>query len=122
MGNCCAGSDDQGNTKTDVGRRSPKKGRKNKKAKKGGALTQNEFEGFTEEVQNEHKDDLWSNVSDFESDEETDEDDFPKDTVTLERKGHTKDLFKKEFMDKVIEYCPEEVRKIYKKMGPFQYR
>ena len=69
-----------------------------------------------------NKVELWSNVSDFETDEETDEDEFPIDSVTLKRKGNTKDLFKKEFMEKVIEYCQKDVKSLFRKLGPFQYR
>lgn len=116
MGSCCAAENNREVTETSIGKKKVKKGRK------GRTLTKNEVKQFTEEVQDEEEEDLWSNVSDFESDDETDEKEFKKDTVTLERKGKTKDLFRKDFMNKVIKYCTADVRDTFKKLGAFQFR
>lgn len=117
MGNCCAADDDKNMTKTDVGKRSPKK-----RTKKGKGLSPEGFQEFKDEVQKEDVEQLWSDVEDFDEGDETDEDEFPTNEVSLDKKGDTKFLFRKEFMKKVIKYCAKDVKEKFKEIGPFKYR
>lgn len=66
--------------------------------------------------------DLWTDVDKLESDNEGDDEDFDSDVITLKRKGNTKELFKREFMDKIVKHCSDKVQSSYNELGPFRYR
>ena len=122
MGNCCAAEDDKA-ANTDMKKRSPKKkSKKSNAAKKGRTLTEEEFKAFRAEVKDDQIDDLWSNPGDWDTDDESDSDDFEIDKVTLEKSGDTKDLFKRDFMEKVHEFLAKDVIRVHEDLGAFQYR
>lgn len=117
MGNCCA-ADTQRQYTTDLKQ-------KKKQSKKGESVQEkNNFNEFKEEYEkHEGQEELWTQPDEFETDdEESESEDFPSDKVTLTRKGTTKALFRKEFMDKVITKLDKAVRSRYKELGAYQYR
>jgi len=98
------------------------KGKSSNGPKKGRTLTQDEFEQFKQEVKDDEIDDLWSNPGDWETDDDSDSDEFNKDLVDLDKKGNTKSLFRSNFMDKLHEYLADDVLAKHGELGPFQYR
>lgn len=120
MGNCCSGANDEKHvTMHDVQDTKRTKTRKSKG--KGTALAENEgFAEFKEEVSKGM--DLYTDVDKFESDDEDDEEDFDSDIITLERKGKTKELFKKKFLSNVVKHCSAKVKEQFDELGPFKYR
>jgi t-SNARE complex subunit (syntaxin) len=71
------------------------------------------------QVQKEMGDDYWSSYSDLESADESNAGDLDSSNITLSRRGPTKNLFRKSVMDKIVSYCSDSVREIYKERGPF---
>lgn len=121
MGNCCAAEEDNTKTKSNMTKRSPKKKKANK-AKKGRTLTEGEIKVWTENIKDDQIDDLWSNPGDWDTDDESDSDEFERDKISLEKKGDTKDLFKGDFMDKIHDFLADDVLRVHKSLGAFQYR
>ena len=48
--------------------------------------------------------------------------DLNNSNITLSRRGKTKNLFKKKVMDKIVSYCSDSVKEIYKERGPFCFK
>lgn len=122
MGNCCSCNDD-GNVKiSDAQNRSSKtKKDRNKKAGTGLHLNEDQFNQFKDDIEKDSDMVLWSDVEGLEEDDVNDSDDTSNE-ITLKRRGDTKQLFKKSFMDKVSKHMTEEVKAKYKDLGPFRYR
>lgn len=127
MGNCCSNEENKDAITTKaVKQRSPGKNKKTSKRKAKGAAVNDEqiqrFETFEKDIDKEEDEELFTHPDLFEQDQESDDEDLDSDKITLKRKGETKDIFKENFMKKVIKHCSKEVRNKWKSLGPAQYR
>lgn len=121
MGNCCSACTEERHvTLSEVKQRDTKAKQRRSKGAGASPNGKQNFREFEEEFDTNM--DLWTDVGKFESDTEEDDEDFESDNITLKRKGKTKELFKKEFMDKIVKHCSDKVQSSYNELGPFKYR
>jgi hypothetical protein len=67
-------------------------------------------------------DDFWTDVSQFETDTEVEDIDVDNEMFTLTLPGKTKNLVDPEMMKSPLKYVSPNVKKLFKKFGPFMYR
>lgn len=132
MGSCCSGSDEKHVKMGDMNKtnRSSTSKRATKNMKGTSLSNDNpQFDDNTKEIFSDFQDkfrdeseNLFTDPGNHMSDNEDDEEDMDNDEISLKRKGKTKELFKKAFMNKIIKYCSENVQEKFKELGPFKYR
>ena len=126
MGNACAGEEKAAkNESADLKGRKQQRKRAGGKKAKGAAVQETnneEFELFRQEFDDGDYEDYYTDPEDFDTDEDSDDEDMTTDTITLQRKGQTKDLFDPKCMKKIVKHANQHVRSKFKALKPFQYR
>lgn len=75
-----------------------------------------------DEVQNLYTTDAWSDEAPHDKASIKDSDAFEDNSISLNRKGNTKNLFKAEIVEQSLKYLSKEAAEVFTELGPFKYR